>query len=471
MRNEIEDLKQQAVEQAKQQLKNMAKESAKKVGKQIWEAIAPALPYIIIGLIILIIIVGCVDWDVVTASASTQGMTNASSNSWEQFKRFVLINEGGTRVDENGKVNPNGAYYIVENDSQNNPTIGHGLCLKHNGSYLNVEVFSKHGIDSKKMADNYFKGIYDKVSVEICDAIWNELLYAKYESVVSTCQGLGLKEYQLFALTDVKYRRGNIDGFIDKYNRLWDASQDSYKKDTSSEVYSMDTLYSFFNNGFTDTSSGVYARKKRQWVLFKYGYYQILDEYWTESIGTTDYTFNEGDYIILENAVRIQQTANNNGYDQNSSGYTDACLGFAFAYAHSINTNTTDRITGSISEAVKGNWSSDTYRAGYTSENKNEILGIVYDELTKGKACIIQVVGSFFDDNPAKPKTRHFVTAIGYRKGVNRSNIQDTDILIIDTWDSKIEKLVPEYTSGGRYLLKANSSPNYNYPYQMYTCN
>jgi len=471
MGNQLEDLKQMAKEQAKQQIKNMAKEAAKKVWKEILSYILPVLPYIIIGFIIFIVIIGCIDWGAIEAAASAQDMKSASSTSWEQFKRFVLLNEGGTRVNENGEKDPNGAYYIVEDDSWNNPTIGHGLCLKANGSYINVELFSNYGIDSKKMADNYFEGIYDIVSVEICDAIWNEVLYSKYESVVSICQGLDLMEYQLYALTDVKYRRGNINGFVDKYNRLWDDSQNSYKKDTSSEVYSMDTLYSFFNNGFTDTSSGVYTRKQRQWLLFKYGYYKGLDEYWTESIGTTDYTFNEGDYIILENAVHIQQTANNNGYDQDSSGYTDACLGFAFAYAHSINTNTTDRITGSISQAVKGNWSSDTYRAGYTSEYKNEILGIVYDELTKGKACIIQVVGSFYDNNPARPKTRHYVTAIGYKKGINRSNIQDTDILIIDTWDSRIEKLVPEYTSGGRYLLKANSSPNYDYPYQVYTCN
>lgn len=287
MRNEIEDLKQQAREYAKQQLKKQVKEAAKKVGQQIWSAIAPVLPYVIAAILILIVIVGCVDWDDVTASAasggSSSGLESTSSTSWEQFKRFVLLNEDGTRVDEYGNEDPNGAYYIVEDDSWNNPTIGHGLCLKSSGSYLNVEAFSSFGIDSKKLADDYFNGIYGKVPVEICDSIWNDLLYAKYESVASQCQDLNLTEYQLYALTDVKYRRGNIDGFQSEYNSKWTSSDDKYGEDPSSESYSMDSLYSFFNNGFTNTSSGVYTRKKRQWVLFKYGYYETLQEYWQES--------------------------------------------------------------------------------------------------------------------------------------------------------------------------------------------
>lgn len=78
MRNEVEDLKQQAVEMGKQQLKNMVKESAKKVGKEIWEAILPYLPYVIAAILILVVIVGCVDWDDVTASAALDEMNNAT---------------------------------------------------------------------------------------------------------------------------------------------------------------------------------------------------------------------------------------------------------------------------------------------------------------------------------------------------------------------------------------------------------
>lgn len=231
-----------------------------------------------------------------SGSSSGEGLASASTSSWEQFKKFVLLNEGGTRVDKNKNNDSSGEYYIVENDSKNNPTIGHGLCLKASNMYLNVELFSKYDIDSKKMADNYFNGIYDIVSVEICDEIWNEILYSKYQSVISTCNGLNLTEYQILALTDVMYRRGNINGFVHAYNSLWNESDNNYEGDFSSERYSMDTLYSFFNNGYTD-NDGVYTRKKRQWLLFKYGYYQGLGEYYIESSSAADISsLNTADY-------------------------------------------------------------------------------------------------------------------------------------------------------------------------------
>lgn len=68
MRNELEDLQQQALKQAKQQVKNMAKESAQKVGQQIIHAIAPILPYILIFFILIVIIAGLFDWGSIEAS-------------------------------------------------------------------------------------------------------------------------------------------------------------------------------------------------------------------------------------------------------------------------------------------------------------------------------------------------------------------------------------------------------------------
>lgn len=81
MRNELEDIKQQAIEQGKQQLKNMVKESAKKVGQQIWSAIAPALPYIAIAVLVILVIAVFIDWDKMGITASAEGYFNAGGNS------------------------------------------------------------------------------------------------------------------------------------------------------------------------------------------------------------------------------------------------------------------------------------------------------------------------------------------------------------------------------------------------------
>lgn len=81
MRNGIEDLKQQAVEQGKQAAKDAVKKALKSVGKAIWSAITPVLPWIILGVVLLVIIVGCVDWDDVGMTASAEGYSNATGNS------------------------------------------------------------------------------------------------------------------------------------------------------------------------------------------------------------------------------------------------------------------------------------------------------------------------------------------------------------------------------------------------------
>lgn len=178
--------------------------------------------------------------------------TATSGTQWENFKRFVSVNEGGTKTAD-------GKYYIVEDDSLGNPTVGHGLCLysKVDNAYLHNESFSKYGIDSIELANNWLDGTRGEqhVSVDICDKIWEENLKALYDSIVSTYSNLGITTYQYYALTDVKYRRGNTNGFENAYKEKWSSSDNRYKQSPSSEEYSQESLYSFFNNGSTDTSS------------------------------------------------------------------------------------------------------------------------------------------------------------------------------------------------------------------------
>ena len=183
----------------------------------------------------------------------------SSGTQWENFKRFVLANEGGTKSSD-------GKYYIVEDDSQGNPTVGHGLCLysKVDKAYLHRDAFSKYGINSESLANNWLNGTRgEQVPVDICDKIWEDNLRGIYESIVNTYSNLSLTQYQCFALTDVKYRRGNTDGFENAYNTKWSSSDNRYKQNIGTEEYSLDSLYSFFNNGFTDTSSRCVYKKTK----------------------------------------------------------------------------------------------------------------------------------------------------------------------------------------------------------------
>jgi hypothetical protein len=182
-----------------------------------------------------------------------------SGTQWENFKRFVLANESGTKTSD-------GKYYIVEDDGLGNPTVGHGLCLysKADKTYPNKEAFNNNNINSEELAKKWLNGDSSgKVSVDICDKIWEERLRSIYYSLVDAYSNLSLTIYQYYALTDVKYRRGNIDGFWEAYNEKWSENDNRYKEDTTVEEYSQDSLYSFFNNGFTNTSNRCVYKKTK----------------------------------------------------------------------------------------------------------------------------------------------------------------------------------------------------------------
>lgn len=325
MGNQLDDLKEMAKQQAKQQIKNMAKEAAKKAWEEIMAYIAPVLPYIILGLIIFIIIIGCIDWGAIEASASSQNMQSASSSSWEQFLKYVAIKEGGSKSSD-------GLYYIVENDSAGNPTVGHGLCLKSQDGYLNVEAFASYKIDSKDLADRWLAGERDlTVSVEICDAIFEEAVKTRYDSIVS--QYPELTAYQHYALTDVKYRRGNTSSFEEQYNSKWSSDDNKYRQyKEDEEEFIEGTLYDFFwDNGHP--SDGVNVRKKDQWILFKYGYYRPLGEYFIENIsmGAADISSLDsndygGTYVSSNGFTFIQYYQNGSSWssdDLNGASYTN----------------------------------------------------------------------------------------------------------------------------------------------------
>lgn len=194
----------------------------------------------------------------------------------------------------------------------------------------------------------------------------------------------------------------------------------------------------------------------------------------SESAGMSSYDFSSESYMILDNALNIQSTISNKGYYQSASGYTDACLGFAFSYAGAINSGKTNNIktSSSVQRGVINNGDiTGKFNNRIIRTSKDEIVKLIYDQLNSGKSCVIKVVGSYNNGNPASPKTRHYVAAVGYRKGVDRNSIKDTDLLILDTWSGTIKPVVRENTSG-RYLLDGRkASYHYAEAYEIYISN
>ena len=61
--NIVQQLQQQAMQEMKKKAKEEIKKAAANAMSQVWSAIAPALPYIAIAILILLVIVACTDWD------------------------------------------------------------------------------------------------------------------------------------------------------------------------------------------------------------------------------------------------------------------------------------------------------------------------------------------------------------------------------------------------------------------------
>lgn len=132
----------------------------------------------------------------------------------------------------------------------------------------------------------------------------------------------------------------------------------------------------------------------------------------------------------------------------NQEEWGDKCLSFADTYTY-------DLIFGTQTDGDKASkyMRSNVFNTIY-EDSKEELLGKVYDQITSGKPVILQVNGN------KAGTSRHFVSVVGFKEGViSRSTIRETDLLIIDSWDGKLERMD---TSTSRFLTTGKDC-NKNY--------
>ena len=127
-----------------------------------------------------------------------------------------------------------------------------------------------------------------------------------------------------------------------------------------------------------------------------------------------------------------QEFAYNKGIRQNSdtARYSDLCLAFSYVHASNIH-------NGSYSDNAESayNWKHASEFKDYFNDNKTETLKVVYDQVMDGKPVVLQVNGN------KSGTSRHFVTVVGVKNGINREKISEQDLLIIDSWDGKLERM------------------------------
>ena len=77
-------------------------------------------------------------------------------------------------------------------------------------------------------------------------------------------------------------------------------------------------------------------------------------------------------------------------------------------------------------------------------DSKEATLTTIYKEITAGKPVVLQVNGN------KSGTSRHFVTVVGFKEGVNSaSELKEEDLLIYDSWDGKVERMD---TSSSRFM-------------------
>lgn len=122
--------------------------------------------------------------------------------------------------------------------------------------------------------------------------------------------------------------------------------------------------------------------------------------------------------------------------DSNSGRYGDLCL--AFSYVHASNMKSGSK--GDNAESAV-NWDHAGEFKDYFSDNKQTTLATVYNEILKGNPVIMQVNGN------SEGTHRHFVTVVGFKDTVTSAEtIKESDLLILDSWDGKIETMDTEYS-------------------------
>lgn len=164
-----------------------------------------------------------------------------------------------------------------------------------------------------------------------------------------------------------------------------------------------------------------------------------------------------GDYIIINSKISVVDfaKATANKVSQNAGKYSDLCLSFAYYHAYKLFQG------ASLSSLSARNASKYQYASSFKQiedDNMSVIVGHIYDYINVNKPVVLQVNGN------KAGTSRHYVTVVGYRSGISRDDLTGKDLLIIDSYDGKLETMD---TSSSRFMMTGHARGS-DYGYQIY---
>ena len=149
-----------------------------------------------------------------------------------------------------------------------------------------------------------------------------------------------------------------------------------------------------------------------------------------------DFSLLGCDWKVVNTALSVSEYATdayNRGIRQNSNSarYGDLCLAFSYVHASNLyNGSTADNAESAY------NWNHANEFTDYFCDDKQQTLGVVYEQISEGKPVIMQVNGN------SSGTSRHFVTVVGIKNNVvDAASVTEDDLLILDSWDCNLERM------------------------------
>lgn len=153
--------------------------------------------------------------------------------------------------------------------------------------------------------------------------------------------------------------------------------------------------------------------------------------------GTTQLNILGGSFTVVNTPISVTDYVNAIGSKgvfqaSNTSKYGDKCLGFAYVHTCGLFRGST---AASPDDGANYNSGGCSF-ATYVNDSKEDVLEKVFNEVANGRPVVLHVNGN------KQGTSRHFVTVVGFKSSVtNASNLAEQDLLIIDSWDGKIERM------------------------------
>ena len=278
--------------------------------------------------------------------------------------------------------------------------------------------------DSDRTYNQSKLDMMDKILVNLVNKVDDKILeikslndFASTEVIVSSLSSLDLSDAKekLLRLYKEKYKMSSDDTFLEKLKAL--VEENKIKKLLNDSK----ALDEFVNNEVKEEVTNNEVVEKPN----------MLD-----GANCIDLSLFNQNWKVVNTNINVseyQSLAYNKGIRQNSNPerYGDLCL--AFSYVHASNL-----ASGQTSDNAESayNWAHASEFYDYFNDNKQETLQTVYNEIIKGKPVIMQVNGN------KSGTSRHFVTVVGVKDSVkNASDVKDTDLLILDSWDGQLETM------------------------------